>query len=439
MWVAFVQALPSAQPLDGTKVLFYLLGVLLASFSLHAGQHNSGHRLAPMGLIEAIPLTLHQLLRFAAVSLALAVLMRDHQRIFIFGYLINLGAVLVLANMYLPSIIAWLVFRDNVLPTLLVANGDEVANLEAMFAQREHLGIRLSGWIGDGASGGSNLPRLGGIAEMRGLLAGQGATQVVISQLGFPPDQARVLSRQAEEAGCRVRFVLHVQRYFPEQPLCIEQEGPFTLMSAAREPLENPLNRLLKRALDIVVSLPVVLLILPPLFLVVWMVQRRQSPGPLLHRQQRSGLDRKRFLIYKIRTMHVNAAPAALTKQASKNDPRIYPFGRLMRRTSLDELPQFINVLFGEMSVIGPRPHLLEHDEQFARVVNTYYTRQFVKPGITGLAQCRGFRGEIANQALLERRISCDMAYIRRWTFGLDVKILFRTAWQVLFPPSTAY
>lgn len=438
-WVAFVQAWPTSHPLDGTKVMFYLLGVVLASFSLHAGQHNSDHRLAPMGLMEAIPYTFHQVLRFAAVLLALAVLMRDQQRTFLFGYLVDLTLVLMLANMYLPSVIAWFVFRESLLPTLLVAAGEEVGNLQRMLVEREHLGIRLVGWVGEGDVAGTDLPKRGPLGDLRNVVREQGVSQVVISQLSYAPDEGRAIARCAEELGCRVRFVLHVQRYFPNQPLSIEQEGAFTLMSAAREPLENPLNRLLKRLLDIVVALPVVLFVLPPLFLIIWLIQRSQSPGPLLHRQQRSGLDRKRFMIYKIRTMHVANEAAALSRQATRHDSRIYPFGRFLRRSSMDELPQFLNVLIGNMSVIGPRPHLLEHDEQFARIVNTYYTRHFVKPGITGLAQCHGYRGEVANQTLLEKRISCDMQYIRRWTFSLDLQILFRTAWQVLFPPQTAY
>ncbi len=210
-------------------------------------------------------------------------------------------------------------------------------------------------------------------------------------------------------------------------------------MTLTSEPLENPVNRLLKRLLDIAVSLPVVLFVLPPLTLVVWLRQRMQSSGPVFHRQYRSGLNRKKFLIYKYRTMHVANSASALTKQAQANDSRIYPFGRFLRRTSLDEFPQFLNVLMGKMSVSGPRPHLLEHDEQFSKIVNSYYTRHFVKPGITGLAQTRGYRGEISEPSLLHKRIGYDMIYIRRWTLLLDLQILLRTVSQVFFPPRSAY
>src|SRR5690606_21618168 len=126
--------------------------------------------------------------------------------------------------------------------------------------------------------------------------------------------------------------------------------------------------------------------------------------------------------------------------QATRNDARVYPFGRFLRRTSLDEIPQFLNVLFGDMSVNGPRPHLLEHDTEFASMVGPlYHRRHFVKPGITGLAQSHGFRGEISSAKLLRRRLHYDMVYIMRWSLLLDLKILFKTARQILFPPRTAY
>ena len=143
--------------------------------------------------------------------------------------------------------------------------------------------------------------------------------------------------------------------------------------------------------------------------------------------------------MYKFRTMHEVPNAAELSRQAKPDDCRIYPFGRFLRRTSLDEIPQFLNVLLGDMSVSGPRPHLLEHDEQFAQVVSTYYTRHFVKPGITGLAQCHGFRGEIVEPSLLEKRIGYDMRYIRQWTLSLDLQILLRTVRAVVFPPRSAY
>ena len=280
-WVAFIRAWPSIHQVEGPNFLLYLLGVIVASFSVHIGGDDSSPRLGQMGLIESIPHTLHQLARYVAVLLALAFLTRDGDlsRKFLLGYIVNMSVALTLANMYFPPIIAWFFFHENLMPTLLVADADEVVKLHDMMIAREHLGIKIVGWVGNGAAGAEQfqLPKLGGPEALRQILRENKVSQVVISQHSFSPETGRSFAQCAEEAGCRVRFFLHVQRYFPDQPVAIEQEGAFTLMAAASEPLENPLNRLLKRSLDVAISLPVVLFVLPPLGVVVWWMQRRQS------------------------------------------------------------------------------------------------------------------------------------------------------------------
>jgi len=439
-WVWFAQASHGFRGVQGPNVLVYLLGVVVASFWVHQGMHSVSHRLGNMGLIEAMRLSRQQLLRFIAVLFTLAFVIKDNDlpRRFLIGYIVIMAGVLMAANLWFPVLIVRLFFRRALMRTVLVARPEEVMKLYDLMALREHLGIKIVGWVGAGESG-AGLPKLGELGELRRVLGEHEVAQVVISQHSFPLEEGRAIAQCAEEAACRVRFFVHVQKYFPEQPVSVEHEGPFTFVTLTREPLENPVNRLLKRLLDIVVALPVVLLVLPPLTLMVWFMQRRQSAGPVLHRQYRSGMNRKKFLIFKYRTMHVAQSAATLTRQAQQNDARIYPFGRFLRRTSLDEFPQFLNVLLGEMSVSGPRPHLLEHDEQFAKIVNSYYSRHFVKPGITGLAQCRGLRGEISEPALLHQRIGYDMMYIRRWSLGLDLHILLQTVRQVVFPPRSAY
>jgi exopolysaccharide biosynthesis polyprenyl glycosylphosphotransferase len=305
---------------------------------------------------------------------------------------------------------------------------------------REHFGIQLVGWVGEDASENTfALPLLGSLAELRRIVIEHDVSQVVVSQFAFNPTQAHEIARCVEEAGCRVRFYANSRRYFGSLPVCVEHDGDYTFVRLTSEPLENPANRALKRMLDIAVSLPVVFLLLPPLVAVVAIVQQFQSPGPIFHRQFRSGLNRRKFLIYKFRTMHVSEKSDEVTQQARREDQRVYRFGRFLRRTSLDEIPQFLNVLIGDMSVSGPRPHLLEHDEQFAKMVTAYYTRHFVKPGITGLAQSKGFRGEISEISLLHKRIGYDMIYIRRWSLSLDLQILLDTVRQVINPPRSAY
>ena len=178
-------------------------------------------------------------------------------------------------------------------------------------------------------------------------------------------------------------------------------------------------------------------LVFPPLAIIVWLAQRLQSPGPLFHAQTRAGIQNREFTIYKFRTMRPDHAD--VTRQASDQDERVYSLGKWFRRLSIDEVPQFWNVLRGDMSVVGPRPHLIEHNKQFAKFMANYQVRTFVKPGITGLAQVRGFRGEARNNSDIENRVACDIEYLENWNFSLECAIILRTFAQLISPPRTAY
>jgi len=208
-------------------------------------------------------------------------------------------------------------------------------------------------------------------------------------------------------------------------------------MEFRREPLECPVGRTIKRTLDLIVALPVVMFILPPACLVAWFFQRRQSPGPLFFRQRRTGKYNRPFLIYKFRTLYVGNDDEG--RQVVGDDSRVFPAGRWMRKLSIDELPQFINVLIGEMSVVGPRPHFVDHDTLFGEIAHFYRVRSFIKPGITGLAQVRGLRGEARKDRDLIDRIHSDVYYLENWSPFMDWMIIFKTAWQMIAPPKTAY
>jgi putative colanic acid biosynthesis UDP-glucose lipid carrier transferase len=231
--------------------------------------------------------------------------------------------------------------------------------------------------------------------------------------------------------------VLHdLQPYFNHKTIVFEDDG-VRFIALREEPLESPLNRFFKRLLDLAVAIPVVIFILPFTSLLVWIMQLIFSPGPLFFKQVRNGMLGKPFKIYKYRTMQVHNDNE--NRQASKNDSRIYPGGDWLRRLSIDELPQFINVVFGHMSVIGPRPHLPQHDEAFAKIMRNYLIRRFIRPGITGSAQVNGLRGEIHCENDIQRRVEADIHYLENWSFGLDIIILLKTAQQCVMPPATAY
>lgn len=254
----------------------------------------------------------------------------------------------------------------------------------------------------------------------------------------FPVDSAALLSLKqlCDRLGCRMLVALDLEPQL-SSAISFHRDHDMQLISIRHEPLECPSNRLAKRVLDIAISLPVVLFLLPLLTLWVWFKQRRQSPGPIFHRQLRSGMQNEHFVLYKFRSMHCGHGQEA--KQATRGDSRIFPFGQFMRKSSLDEIPQFINVLVGDMSVVGPRPHLPQHDEAFARVVETYPVRHLVKPGITGLAQVEGHRGEVLDPSQLNNRVRSDVFYIEHWSFGMDLSIVFKTAFQLFRAPETAY
>jgi exopolysaccharide biosynthesis polyprenyl glycosylphosphotransferase len=279
------------------------------------------------------------------------------------------------------------------------------------------------------------LPCLGSIDDLERVMAQHRVGQVVMLDQPEATEDAERLLRACFAQGSRL-LIHNNFGYKLGFPLQAIRENHHHFLTLNDEPLEEPLNRALKRALDIVSSLAVLLVFFPPLALTVAIMQRIQSPGPLFFAQVRTGRNRSCFTILKFRTMHVDNGDEA--RQATRGDSRIFPFGAFLRRSSLDEIPQFINVLRGEMSTVGPRPHLLAHSDAFSRDVDAYYLRYFAKPGITGLAQCSGYRGETSTPELLRGRVQLDLEYIRKWSLGMDLWIMLRTARHVFFPPRSA-
>lgn len=202
-------------------------------------------------------------------------------------------------------------------------------------------------------------------------------------------------------------------------------------------PLENPINAFIKRSFDILFSLIIILGLLSWLTPILAILITLESKGPVFFRQTRNGIDNREFYCYKFRSMAPNVNADHL--QATKNDMRITKIGKFIRKTSIDELPQFYNVLFGTMSVVGPRPHMVKHTNEYATSVDKYMVRHFVKPGITGLAQVRGYRGEIETDTDIQNRIKFDIFYIENWSLFLDLKIMVQTIINAFKGEAKAY
>lgn len=206
----------------------------------------------------------------------------------------------------------------------------------------------------------------------------------------------------------------------------------------APRPINKRMNVFLKRTFDILFSLLVILFILSWLIPILGILIKIQSKGPIFFVQKRNGIHNKEFMCYKFRTMHINSQSDL--EQAKEGDKRISKIGKILRKTSIDEFPQFLNVLKGDMSVVGPRPHMIKHNEMYAQLIDDYDNRALVKPGITGLAQVLGYRGETESDIFLMKiRVRMDIFYINNWSLFLDLKIVLKTITNVIFKNKNAF
>lgn len=235
-----------------------------------------------------------------------------------------------------------------------------------------------------------------------------------------------------------VRFfsVPNVRNYLKRR-MHFEMLGNVPVLSIRREPLELLENRIVKRTFDIVCSTLFLCTIFPFIYIIVGVAIKMSSPGPIFFKQKRSGEDGKEFWCYKFRSMRVNAQCDTL--QATEHDPRKTRIGEIIRKTSIDELPQFINVFKGDMSIVGPRPHMLKHTQEYSLLINKFMVRHFVKPGITGWAQVTGYRGETKELWQMEGRVMRDIWYIEHWTFFLDLYIMYKTVYNAIHGEKEAY
>ena len=219
--------------------------------------------------------------------------------------------------------------------------------------------------------------------------------------------------------------------------LAVEYYEYIPIISLRTIPLDKEVNKRLKRFFDLVFSLLIIVFLLSWLTPILALIIRLESKGPIFFKQKRNGLNYEEFNCYKFRSMHLN--PIADLEQVQKNDPRITKIGKFMRKTSIDELPQFFNVLLGDMSVVGPRPHMVSHTEMYAKSVDKFMVRHFIKPGITGLAQTNGFRGEVETEKDIINRVKYDIFYLENWSILLDIKIIFITIINAIKGEKKAY
>lgn len=401
-------------------------------------QHEN---LLTLGWSGSLQFSARQIAGVAGGIFALAVATKDAglSRVFVAYFLPLAWVVQTLANRFQPGWLARLIFAGSSgVPTLIMGRPENFPGLERWLEGQRLLGVHAVGVIAyRGATADcAGLPPVGTFEALDEALERSAARQVLMLELPQSLADAERLTNACAARGCRVMIHNNLVVQLDRPLRAIAYHG-YSFLVLHDEPLENFANRLLKRALDLAVAVPAVVLVLPPLTLVVIVMHLLQSPGRVFYAQARTGRDGRAFRIYKFRTMH--EARAESTDQARRGDERVFPFGRWLRRSSFDEMPQFWNVLRGDMSVVGPRPHMDAHEPLFRRAMEAYRMRFFVKPGITGLAQSHGYRGEAADTRDVEQRIRLDLLYIRSWSIWLDITIIARTIGQVIRPPKSAY
>ena len=445
LWAAVLQrvAYPAGFLVE-PYVRYGLVAVLcLIAEAFTRGQGRQG--LLDMDRATLLAISVKQVTFVAFGLLAYVVFWKEQtiSRTFLGTFLMMLFVMLVVTNSYLPHFLARHSFwrhRQLLVPTLVAGSAEQMDQFSHWVMKGRALGMRIVGLVSDDTNAqlSTRVPwrRLGSLDDIERVMATNGIKQLIV--LGLPDEMKRIreLVNTCERRGIRFLLLNDLGEQLGRR-ISTRVVNGMNLMLVYEEPLEDPLNRVFKRIVDIVLSSAILATVLPVAAFIVWMIHRLQSPGPLFYTQERSGLQGNPFKIWKFRSLH--AAPHDESKQVSKEDPRVFPGGKWMRKFCIDELPQFWNVLMGDMSLVGPRPHLLAHDDIFARVMGNYKIRTFVKPGITGLAQVSGFRGETQQDGQIIDRVRCDISYLENWSLAMDLRILFLTAFQVVFPPKSAY
>lgn len=325
-----------------------------------------------------------------------------------------------------------IVTGSNYRNAIIVGYSHESKRLKELFITRADLGYRFLGFFSDKVQ---NEDIKGNLNTLYTFLIEQKVDEIYCSLGELSNEKIKDLVEFADENNIAIKFIPDSKEIFSKN-LKIDYYGFFPVLSLQKTKLDEPVTMFVKRVFDIFFSLLVIVFFLSWLTPILALLILIESKGPVFFKQSRPGLNEEEFFCYKFRSMRVNSTTE---KEASRNDPRVTRIGRFIRKTSLDEMPQFFNVLFGDMSVVGPRPHLWSQNKTYGNRIKKYMVRHYVKPGITGLAQVRGFRGEIETDEDMINRIKYDVFYIENWSVLLDLKIIVQTVINIFKGEEKAY
>ncbi len=374
------------------------------------------------------------ILHLLMVSAFIAFFPYQFSRELILVIYIFLTAVLVLNRaLYVYLIRIYRKIGLNHRNVVVVGHGPIAEELSVVFRNHPEYGYKFLGYFDKEASGEDFLGKFDTIKNYV-LLNNVDVVYCCLPYVDYK--EIKDIIDYCEENLIKVRLLTDF-RGFTYKGLELEVYDYIPVINVTPVPLDDWKNRVVKRTFDIAFSLGVIIFILSWLTPILALVIKLDSRGPAFFKQKRSGKITQTFYCWKFRTMKQN--PDADTKQATEEDSRVTRLGKFLRQTSIDELPQFFNVLTGEMSVVGPRPHMIKHTEEYSQIVERFMSRHFVKPGITGLAQAKGFRGSTEDLNLMKTRVKLDTFYIENWSIILDVKIILLTITAVFKDVQQAY
>ena len=441
-WIALYQAIvPGGEGINLESYTGYSFLIVIGLW-LDSVFRVRGHIAFPAdrpSIIRQIPRALGQTATAIGFLLFVLVLSKDRyvSRVFLFSFIPAFYLMLLLGGHILPRLLARHLFRGTREERmLLIGSPKRASKIRDWLSAKREYGFHTVGILTEDRSFPNPWPGiLGHPAELDAILAQRDVTQVILLQLPEATSGFEDLLQTIHKHGARLVILSNLDEQLHHPVFAFEDDG-LKFFAFHLEPLENPFNRVIKRVMDVAIALPATLVVFPVAALVVKMLHAYQSPGPLLYRQIRSGIQNRKFEILKFRTMRTGNWEES--KQATPDDPRIFPAGRALRRFSIDEIPQFLNVLRGTMSLVGPRPHLIAHNDKFSELLSNYHIRSFVKPGMTGLAQVRGFRGEATERDEIAARLQSDLLYLENWSMILDLSIIARTICHLIVPPKQA-
>lgn len=325
-----------------------------------------------------------------------------------------------------------IVTGSNYRNAVIIGFTPEAIRLKNLFETRKDYGYRFLGFFSDKKS---NKDITGKLCDLKPFVMDNFVDEIYCSLNEVSNNYLKDVIDFADENKKTIKFIPDTKEIFSKN-LKIDYYDFFPVLSLKQTMLNEPTVKFFKRSFDIFFSISVIVFVLSWLGPLLAILIKLESKGSVFFKQGRPGMDENEFVCYKFRSMRINKTTE---KEASKDDPRVTKIGRFMRKTSIDELPQFINVLLGDMSVVGPRPHLWSQNKEYGNKVKKYMIRHCVKPGITGLAQVSGFRGEITIERDMINRIKFDVFYIENWSLILDLKIIFQTIINIFKGDKKAY